>query len=418
VSASAPAGGAARPPLDGIVVLDLTRFLAGPYCTLMLAGLGAEVIKVEPPGGDPYRDRPPFGGPAGVHPERRTPEDVSVAMLHRARGKRSVTLNLRAPRGVELFRRLAAGADVVVENYLPGTLEAMGLGWEVLSAANPRLILCSISGFGQQGARREWRAFDPVVQSMSGMSSVTGFADRPPVRTGAAVGDTVASLHGVIGVLAALQARARSGRGDWVDAAMLDGALFVLADVFEFAMAGVRPGRLGNGHPGTVPFDNYRARDGWVTVCAVTEAEWRHVLQALGRPELAADPRFSPPAASRLAHRAEIDALLSEWMAERSVAEAVETLQKHHVAAGPVRELAETLEDEALRAREMLVPLAHPTRGPIPGGLGLGMPIRLRHHPVGFDRPAPLAGADNAEVYGRLGLGPDDLAALRAAGVI
>jgi crotonobetainyl-CoA:carnitine CoA-transferase CaiB-like acyl-CoA transferase len=405
-------------PLEGVVVLDLTRFLAGPYCAMFLAGLGAEVIKVEPPGGDPYRDRAPYGGSRGVHATRQTPDDVSLPILQRARGKKSLTLNLRAPAGLALFRRLCASADVVVENYLPGTLEAMGLDYPALRALNPRLILCSISGFGQEGARRDWRAFDPVVQAMSGMSSVTGYPDRPGVRSGAAIGDTAASLHGVIGVLAALQARARTGEGDWVDVAMLDGALFLLADVVEFANAGRPLERLGNGHAGTVPFNNYRARDGWVTICAVTADEWHRVLAAFGRPELAADPRFAPAAASRLAHRADVDALMSEWTGQRTVAEVVETLQKHHVAAGPVRDLAETLDDEHLLAREMVLPLAHPAHGPIPGGKGVGVPIKLRNHPVGLDSPAPAPGAHNAEILGRLGLGPADLESLRADGVI
>ena len=405
-------------PLDGVVVLDLSRFLAGPYCTLLLAGLGAEVIKVEPPGGDPYRDRPPFGGPEGVHLARRTADDISIPILHRARGKKSVTLNLRAPAGVELFRRLATQADVVVENFLPGTLEKMGLAFPILQAANPRLILCSISGFGQRGPQRDWRAFDPIVQAMSGMSSVTGYTDLPPVRCGAAVGDTAASLFGVIGVLSALRARERSGQGDWVDVSMLDGSFFLLADVLEFATAGLDVERLGNGHQGTVPFNTYRARDGWVTLCAVTDDEWRHVLDALGRPDLLADPRFAPGTASRCAHREEIYALVQGWVGERTVAEAVEILQAHHVAAGPVRDLAQALEDEHLRAREMVVPLAHPTRGPVPGARGAGMPIKFLNHPAGFDAPAPAIGAHNAEVYGRLGLTAADLDSLHTDGVI
>ena len=404
-------------PLEGVVVLDLSRFLAGLYCTLLLAGLGAEVIKIEPPSGDPYRDRSPFGGPAGLHVTRQSSDDISMPILHRTRGKKSITLNLRAAAGTDILRKLVAGADVLVENYLPGTLEAMGIPYPALAELNPRLILCSISGFGQDGARRDWRAFDPVIQSMSGMSSITGYPDRPPVRAGASISDTTASLHGVIGVLAALQARQRTGRGDWVDVAMLDSSLFGLADVLEYAAAGLPTDRLGNGHPGTVPFNSYRARDGWVTVCAVTDAEWSHVLAALGRPELASDPRYAAPAASRRAHREEIDALMSEWMAERTAVEAVEMLQKHHVAAGPVRDLAEALADEHLRERGAVVPLEHPTAGPIPGGLAAGMPIKFRNHAAGFEGPAPAVGAHNAEIYGRLGLGPD-LTALRDAGVI
>jgi len=406
-------------PLDGIVVLDLTRFLAGPYCTLLLAGLGAEVIRVEPPEGDLYRGHPPFGGPKGTSLTRQTDDDLGLALLNRMRDKKSVTLNLREPAGVDLFRRLCGRADVVVENFLPGTLEAMGLGFASLEAINRRLVLCSISGFGQSGPYREWRAFDPVVQGMSGISSVTGHADRPPLRCGAAVSDTSAALYGVIGILSALRARERTGRGDWVDVAMLDGSFFLLPDMLEFASAGGQLERRGNGHPSTVPFNVYRARDGWITVCAVAPREWQNVLSALGRPELAADPRFDPSAASRRAHREDVDALVQEWAAERTVAQAVEILQSHHVAAGPVRDLSEAFDDEHLHARAMVVPLEHPTHGPVPGARGMGMPIKFRHHPTAFERPAPALGAHNDEVFGGLlGLGEADLAALRAAGVI
>ena len=406
-------------PLDGLVVLDLTRFLAGPYCTLLLAGLGAEVIRVEPPAGDLYRGHPPFGGPKGTSLERQTEDDLGLAALHRLRGKKSVTLNLRETAGVDLFRGLVGRADVVVENFLPGTLEALGLGFPTLSAINRRLVLCSISGFGQTGPYRDWRAFDPVVQAMSGISSVTGYADRPPVRCGAAVSDTSASLYGVIGILAALRAREHTGRGDWVDVSMLDGSFFLLPDVLEFVVGGAPVERRGNGHQGTVPFNVYRASDGWITVCAVAPREWENVLRALGRPELVSDPRYHPSAGSRRMHREEIDALVQEWVGRRTVAEAVEVLQAHHVASGPVRDLSEALDDEHLRAREMVVPLAHPTHGPIPGARGAGMPIKFLNHEASFDEPAPALGAHNALMYGRLlGLGPQDLDALRAQGVI
>ena len=406
-------------PLDSVVVLDLSRFLAGPYCTLLLAGLGADVIRVEPPEGDLYRGHPPFGGPKGASLVRQTEDDIGLALLHRMRGKKSVTLNLREAAGVELFRRLASHADVVVENFLPGTLEAMGLGFPTLQAINPRLILCSISGFGQSGPYRDWRAFDPVVQGMSGISSVTGYADRPPVRCGAAISDTSASLFGVIGILSALRARERTGRGDWVDVAMLDGSFFLLPDVLEFATAGLELERRGNGHQGTVPFNVYRAQDGWITLCAVAPREWHNVLRALGRPALASDPRFDPAAVSRRAHREEIDALVQEWVGERTVADAVEILQAHHVASGPVRDLRDAVDDEHLRAREMIVPLEHPTYGEIPGAVGAGMPIKFVNHQAAFDGSAPALGAHNAEVYGRLlGLSPADLEALSVQGVI
>jgi crotonobetainyl-CoA:carnitine CoA-transferase CaiB-like acyl-CoA transferase len=406
-------------PLDGVTVVDLTRFLAGPYCTLLLAGLGAEVIRVEPPDGDLYRGHPPFGGPKGACLTRQTDDDLGLALLHRMRGKKSVTLNLRTTAGVDIFHRLAARADVVVENFLPGTLDQMGIGFPDLQAVNPRLILCSISGFGQSGPYRDWRAFDPVVQAMSGISSVTGYADRPPVRCGAALSDTSASLYGVIGILSALRARERTGHGDWVDVAMLDGSFFLLPDVLEFVTAGGEPERRGNGHPSTVPFNVYRARDGWITVAAVAPREWLNVLRTLGCPELASDPRFDPSAASRRAHRGEIDALVQEWVGQRTAAEAVEMLQAHQIAAGPVRDLREAFDDEHLRARDMVVPLDHPVHGPVPGARGVGMPIKFLRHPAAFDQPAPALGAHNREIYGRfLGLGDADLDSLREQGVI
>jgi crotonobetainyl-CoA:carnitine CoA-transferase CaiB-like acyl-CoA transferase len=406
-------------PLEGVVVLDLTRFLAGPYCTLLLAGLGAEVIRVEPPGGDPYRQRSPFGGPKGASLARQTDDDIGMTVLHRWRGKKSVTLNLRDRRGVEMFLAMCRHADVVTENYLPGTLEKMGLAFPTLEAVNPRLIVCSISGFGQNGPNRDWRAFDPIVQAMSGISSVTGYPDKPPARAGAAISDTSASLYGVIGILSALRAREKTGKGDWIDVSMLDGTFFLLAEVLEYVTSGVEPVRRGNGHQGAVPFNVYQARDGWVSICAVTTEEWMHLLGAMDKTELAGDPRFEASAGNRHAHRDDIDALVGAWVAERTVGEAITLLQQHRVPAGPVRTLPEVFADEHMRAREMVVGLEHPTHGTIPGAIGAGMPIKFMRHPAAFDAPAPLLGAHNAEVYARLlGLGAADLDKLSAEGVI
>jgi crotonobetainyl-CoA:carnitine CoA-transferase CaiB-like acyl-CoA transferase len=318
-----------------------------------------------------------------------------------------------------MFLRLCARADVVVENFLPGTLEAMGLAWPVVAKTNPRLVLCSISGFGQQSPYRDWRAFDPIIQAMSGISSVTGYPDRPPVRCGASISDTSAALYGVIGILSALRARERTGQGDWVDVAMLDGSFFLLAEVFEYAVGGVTAERRGNGHQGTVPFNVYRARDGWVSLCAVNPDEWRRVLTAFGRADLLSDPRFDPSPEARRARRDELDAFVQDWVGRHTVAEAVDILQKHHVPAGPVREMRDVFDDPHMRERSMVVPLEHPTHGPIPGAIGAGMPIKFRQHPAGFDTPAPTLGAHNADVYGRLlGLTADDLARLAADGVI
>jgi crotonobetainyl-CoA:carnitine CoA-transferase CaiB-like acyl-CoA transferase len=407
-------------PLAGLVVLDVSRYLAGPYCTLLLGGLGAEVIKVEPPGeGDAYRARPPLAGPAGASFARQTPDDVGILFLHRGRDKKSVTLNLRDPEGVALFGRLCARADVVVENFAPGVLDAMGLGFAVLRGLNPRLVLCSISGFGQDGPRRDWRAYDPIIQAMSGIVAQTGETDGPPLRAGALVSDTTAALYAVIGILAALRARETTGQGDWVDVSMQDGSFFLMPDALEFLAAGLKPRRTGNTHPAGAPFNVFRAADGWVSVCAVTERDRENALAAVGRPELARDPRFAGgPAIGAQARRA-LDDLVGAWIASRPVLEAVRVFQAHRVPASPVPGVDELVEDEHLHAREMVVDLEHPTRGRVPGARALGMPIKFRQHPARFVAPAPALGADTEEVLGRLlGLDRAALDALRARGVV
>ena len=406
-------------PLDGLVVLDLTRFLAGPYCTLLLSTLGAEVIKVEPPGsGDFYRDRPPFAGSRGASLERQAADDIGMTMLHRARGKKSITLNFRDPEGILLFKRLCARADVVVENFAPGTLEGMGIGFPVLQSQNPSLILCSISGFGQRGPYREWRAYDPIIQAMSGISSVTGYPDRPPVRCGAAVSDTTAPLFAVIGILSALRLREKTGQGEWVDISMQDCSLFLLPELLEFLAGGVVPERMGNAHNGVVPFNTYKARDGYVALCVVTAREWESLLAALGREDLAGDPRFGD-LLGRRQHRDEIDGMVQEWVEKRTVAEVVEIFQANRVPAGPVLSLPELLRDEHLAAREMFVELAHPDHGPLPGVKGFGTPIKLTRHPLAAAGSAPALGAHNAEIYGRLlDIDAAGLSELQARGVI
>ena len=406
-------------PLAGLTILDLTRFLAGPYTTLLLGGLGAEVIKVEPPeGGEAQRSRPPFAGPKGASLSQQTEDDIGLSFLHRGRNKKSITLNLRSPEGKELFQQLSAQVDVVVENFAAGTLARMGLGFPVLQACNPRLILCSISGFGQEGPYRDWRAYDPIIQAASGITSVTGYPDRPPVRCGAAVSDTTTPLFAVIGILSALQLREKTGRGEWVDVSMQDGSFFLLPELMEFLAAGEKPERLGNGHVSGAPFNVYQASDGYVSLCAVTSSDWQKLLRAIEREDLKEDPRFTT-LLNRRNHRADIDAVVQHWIGQRTVADAVHHLQRHQVPASPVLSPTDLLQDEHLRARGMVTDLVHPTHGPIPGAKGLGMPIRFVHHPVSFDQPAPVLGEQNAEIYGRLlGLDGIQLQALKEQGII
>jgi len=306
----------------------------------------------------------------------------------------------------------------VVENFSPGTIGKMELGFPVLQACNPRIILCSISGFGQHGPRREWRAYDPIIQAMSGINSVTGYPDRPPVRCGAAISDTTAPLFGVIGILSAVQMREKTGKGEWVDISMQDGTFFLLPELVELMAAGIMPVRQGNSHSGTAPFNVYEAKDGYVSMCAVTAENWRSLLVALNREELANDPRFAHLAA-RLEHRQDVDAIVQEWVAQRTVAEAVAHLQGHRVPASPVMSPAELVKDEHLAVRNMVVDVAHPQHGPIPGVKGLGMPIKFVGRALTFDQPCPTLGAHNEEVYGGiLGMDEDRLQTLKEQGVI
>jgi crotonobetainyl-CoA:carnitine CoA-transferase CaiB-like acyl-CoA transferase len=406
-------------PLSGIVVLDLTRYLAGPYCTLLLGGLGAEVVKVESPGrGDLHRHNPPYAGAAGAAFERQEEHDIGITHLHRARNKKSVTLNLRDPDGLALFHDLCRKVDVVVENFSPGTLERMGIGYPVLRDLHPRIVLCSISGFGQTGPLKDRRAYDPVVQAMRGIASVTGFPDRPPVRCGAAVSDTVAPLFGVIGIQAALRRRDLTGEGDWVDVAMLDTSVFLMPELLDYLNGGLAPERRGNDHPAGTPLNTYPTLDGFVTIAVVSDKDWECLLTALDRRELLDDARFSDRLARRR-HIEVIDKMVADWMAARTSGDAVETLQEREVPSGPVQDLYQAASSPQLAARHMFPELEHPTEGPLPGVKGFGFPIQFTGNPLHFDRPAPELGAHNAEIYQRL-LDLDDraLAELNKRGVI
>lgn len=406
-------------PLDGIRVLDLTRYLAGPYCTMLLAGLGAEVIKIEPPGrGDIYRARAPFAGPRGCHTTRQTSADVGMGLVHRARNKKSITLNLHEAAGRALFKTLCRNVDVVVENYSPGVLDEMDCSYNTLSALNSRLILCSISGFGQTGPLKDWRAYDPVIQGMSGLMSITGYAGNPPVRCGAAVADTVAPLVGVIGVLAALMRRGITGKGDWVDVSMLDALTFIMPEVMEYFQGGGLKTPMENRHPGGAPFNVFEAADGHVYIATITDVDWQTLLKAMGRDDLLDDARFRH-LADRHAHIEDLEAIVASWVGAKKRDEVVATLQQNKVACGPVLSIEEVLRSKQLEARGMLVDLEMPGGGKVPGACGLGVPIRFANGPLVFDQPAPLLGEHNDEIFGTLaGLSQQQLEELAAKGII
>lgn len=405
------------PPLDGITVLDLTIALAGPYATQLLAALGATVIKIEnPAGGDPARGNAPYLGRHGLSLARRDAEDVSVSMLERGRNKLSVTLNLKHPTGREIFLELARRADAVVENFSAGTADRLGVGYEVVRAVNERVVYTSISGFG---AGRPGKGMDTIFQALSGLMLMAGVEGDPPVRSGVPFGDLVGPLFAVIGTLAALQQRERTGRGQRIDVSLL-GALTALAatEPWETMERAGIPMRTGNTVPRLAPFGIFPTSDGYIALCAPTEAFARGVLAAIGRAELAEDERFASRDA-RVAHARELHGEIERWTRTRPTAAAVAALEEAGVPVAVVRGPAEAVRDPAVRERGETVPLVHPELGELGDVIGSGFPVRFSEARVGYHRPAPRLGEHNEAVYGELlGFDAERLATLRSEGVI
>lgn len=400
------------PPLAGVRVLELGSFVAAPLATRILADFGAEVIKVEAPGqGDELRDW-------GTQVPTRTGR-VSAWWLSQARNKRLITLDLRQPAGQALALKLAARCDVVVENFRPGRLEAWGLGWEQLHAANPRLVLVRISGFGQTGPYHERAGYGNVGESIGGLRYITGFPDRPPVRVGVSLGDALAAQQAAFGALLALRARDRDGYGQVVDVAICE-AVFALTEgmLTEYAHAGVVRERSGNTMLRASPSNVYQTGDGrWLALGANGENVFRRLAQAMGRPELADDPRFQNNQA-RIAHHQELDALVSAWVAARPLAEAQALLDEAGVPAGPVMSIADIATDPHYQARGMVARVPD-ERMPEGAATMPGIVPRLTETPGAIRHSGGALGADNHTVYGGLlGLGADELERLAAEGVI
>jgi crotonobetainyl-CoA:carnitine CoA-transferase CaiB-like acyl-CoA transferase len=409
--------------LDGIRVLDLTIALAGPFATLMLSMLGAEVIRVEAPGGggDISRWNPPFFGPDGVHFGVPGDDDISVSTLNRSQGKKSVTLNLKSDVGRQMFLDLARDADIVIENFSEGTAERLGVGYGAVAAVNPGIVYCSISGFGSESAYPDLKAMDIIIQAMSGLMEATGTAGGPPVRVGIPIGDVTGSLFAATGVLAALLSRFRTGVGRHVDVSLVDClASLVSVEHFEvYARAGIET-RTGNAHARLTPFGVYPTADGYVAIAAHTDRWVAGLFAAMGRAELLQDDRFSTRA-SRVQHTAEITQLIETWTRTLPRDELVRLLgQEHDVPVAPVRTPEEAMFDPNLGRRGSVVPLSHPAYGA--GGepvMGTGMPVRFSGIAAETGRPVPTLGEHNAAVYGDLlGIDAGALERLRADGVV
>ena len=394
-----------RGALDGVTVLDLTRVLSGPYCTMMLADMGARVIKIEQPGkGDDTRAwGPPFQ------------KGESAYFLSINRNKESITLNLKHPGGRRVLDALLEHADVLVENFRPGTLDRMGLGYADLAARRPDLVYCSISGFGQTGPRRREPGYDAVLQGEGGLMSITGPQDGPAYRLGVAIADIVSGMFSAYGVAVALLARHRTGRGQLVDVGMLDACAAVLTYQAGIYFAnGTAPGRLGNRHPTITPYETLEAADGDLVVAVGNDQRWKTFCGVLGADELPDDPRFRTNK-DRVAARDVLRPLLVERLRARPAAEWLKQLKAAGIPCGGVRDLAQVFSDPQTLERAMVLALDHP----IPGTIRqLGVPIKLGDTPGAVRTPPPVLGQHTGAILGELGIADDEVAHLRADGAI
>ncbi len=385
-------------PLSGVRVADFTRVLTGPLCTMLLGDLGADVIKVEPPGGDDTRAwGPPFQtGPDGTR--------ESSYFLSVNRNKRSVTLDLKTGEGLEAARRLIAGSDVLVENFRPGTLERLGLGWEDLHAAHPRLIYASITGFGLSGPYRDRAGYDVIAQGMGGLMSYNGEAGGEPLRVGVAVADVYSGALITQAILAALYARERSGRGARVDVNLLESVIALgSSQVGRYLATGEVPVPTGNDHRSIVPYGTFPCADGFVNIAVGNDALWRRFCAALDDPDLGADARFATNE-GRVTQRADLDRLLLPALARHPRADLMIRLEVAGVPCGPVNDLSDVFNDPHVQARGVAVPVPHPTLGettvtspPWRFG-GEALPVRLA---------PPTPGQHTGEVLSELGLSPE-----------
>lgn len=389
--------------LAGITILDLTRVLSGPYCTMLLADLGARVLKIEQPGkGDDTR----AWGPPFLAGE-------SAYFLSTNRNKESVTIDFKQPDGVTLLHALLAKADVLVENFRPGTLEKAGLDYASLAPRFPRLVYCSISGFGQTGPRRSQPGYDAVMQAEGGLMSFTGLPDGPPIRLGVAITDMLSGMFAAQGVTAALFARERTGAGQLVDIAMLDAVAAVLSyQAHGYFATGVVPQRIGNRHPSIVPYETFPARDGEFVLAVGNDAQWRRCCDVVGLPD---DARFATNR-DRVARHGELKPLLDARLRTETRAHWIERLTAAGVPCGAVRDMREVFEDPQIAARDMSVEVEHATIGSL---RSLGTPFKLSNTPASVRTAPPTLGQHTEAVLTQdLGLSAAQVAVLRGKGVI
>jgi crotonobetainyl-CoA:carnitine CoA-transferase CaiB-like acyl-CoA transferase len=393
-------------PLAGLKVIELCHVMAGPTCGLMLADMGADVIKLEkmPGGDDTRRSVPPTVG------------DESAAYLMMNRNKRGIAVDLKTEDGKAVLRRLLADADVMTENYRGGVMERMGFGYERLRRDNPKLIYCSISGFGRSGPYADRAGFDLVAQGMSGLMSITGEGPgRPPVKVGAPVTDITAGVLAAMGILAALHHRARTGEGQMVDTSLFEAGIIHTYWQSAIALAtGMAPGPMGSAHPLNAPYQAFQTRDGWITIGAANQTNWLRLVEVLGVPQLADDVRFATNP-SRMQHLGELEAALAPYFRERGSAEWLELLERASVPAGPVLDVLQMHADEQTIAREMIVDTSHGKLGKVKT---VGLPVKFSHTPGKVRRAAPVYGEHTREVLREHGFADAEIERMAKAGAI
>ena len=396
--------------LEEIRVIDLSHVLAAPTTTMFLADLGAEVIHLEPPHGDDAREYGPFAGEPG--------KNRSGYFISLNRNKKSLVLNLKLAKGKEILRELIGVSDVIIENFRPSTMKKMGLGWEEIRKINPRIIYAAISGFGHDSPP-EYAArasYDMVAQAYSGLMSITGPVGGPPCRVGSSVGDIIAGQQAVIGIMAALAHREKTGRGQFYDGSMVDGLFSVLESaVARYTISGKIPGPLGGAHPSITPFEAFRTKDSWIIMAAGNDVLWAKLCHILGRDDLIHDPRFENNHI-RTENQPELSAILTAELVKKTTAEWIGICEKADIPYSRINNIKEICEDPVIRHRNMLVTVDQPGVGPVRIA---GSPIRLSETPGEVRSPAPLLGEHSAEVLREvLGYTTERIEALKAEGVI
>src|SRR6185369_9668034 len=393
-------------PLAGLKVVELSHIMAGPVCGLMLADLGADVLKVErlPSGDDSRRMVPPTVG------------GESAAFMMMNRNKRGLALDLRRPEAIAAVRRLAAGADVLVENFRRGAMERMGLGYEALHAENPRLVYCSISGYGRTGPLADRGGFDLVAQGMSGLMSITGEGPgRPPVKVGAPVTDITAGILGALGCVSAYVERLRTGKGQRVDTSLFEAGITHTYWQSAIAFAtGIAPGPMGSAHPLNAPYQAFATADGWINIGAANQANWDRFTRVIGAPQLRDDPRFKDNR-GRMANLALLVETLAPYLAKRTSADWLARFEEAGLPAGPVLSVSEMHADPQAQARAMVVETTHPKAGRTKA---IGLPIKLSETPGGICRPAPVFGQHTREVLEETGYSASEISDLAASGAV